>query len=128
LEALTAELGLQPSVRFVGYQSNVADWLALADVIVMPSLYEGLPLVAIEALAASRAVVATAVDGTPEVIVHEKTGLTVPPAESQPLAAAICRMLANPALRTKLGRAGRDWVFQNFTQEQQVQRTQEFYL
>ncbi len=76
-------------MRFVGYQSNVADWLALADLTVLPSLFEGLPLVAIESLAAQRCVVATAVDGTTEVFTNENTGLTVPPANAHALAEAI---------------------------------------
>ena len=67
LEAELQQLELTASVRLVGYQSNVRDWLSIADVCVLPSFFEGLPLVAIECLAAGRAMVATAVDGTPEV-------------------------------------------------------------
>ena len=79
LEEQSVQLQIQDNVRFVGFQSNIADWLAIADVSVLPSLFEGLPLVAIESLAAQRPMVATAVDGTTEVIVNEKTGLSVPP-------------------------------------------------
>lgn len=128
LEREVANLGLAGSVRFVGYQSDVTDWLALADVVVLPSFFEGLPLVTIEALAAARPVVATAVDGTPEVVVDGKTGLTVPPGDSTRLAGAICRLLGNGELRRALGRAGRRWVEAHFSAERQIQRTQEFYL
>ena len=128
LKEQVEKLGLEESVRFVGYQSNVPDWLALADVVVLPSFFEGLPLVAIEALAAGRAVVATAVDGTTEVVIHEKTGFTVPPGNSAALAAAICRMLGNAKLRQTLAENGRRWAFENFTLQRFIDQTQQLYL
>ena len=128
LQNLCGELQIQDSVRFVGYQSNVADWLALADISVLASLFEGLPLVAIESLAAQRPMVATAVDGTTEVVINERTGLTVPPENAQKLAEALVRLLREPELRQRLARAGRQWVVEHFSQEQQILKTQELYL
>lgn len=128
LEQYVMDRGLNESVRFVGYQPDVRDWLALADVSVLPSFYEGLPLAAIEAMAAGRAVVASAVDGTPEVVLDGKTGFTVPPGDPAKLADAICRLLADPELRTRMERAGRQWVEENFSEERLIQRTQDFYL
>jgi len=121
-------LGLEDAVYFAGYQANVADWLALANVTVLPSLYEGLPIAAIESLAAGRPMVATAVDGTPEVIVDGKTGLTVPPGDPAKLAEAICKLLGDKELAGDLALAGRRWVVDRFSQELQVSRTQEVYL
>jgi glycosyltransferase involved in cell wall biosynthesis len=128
LGSLAESLGLRHAVRFVGHQSNVGDWLAMAEFSVLPSLWEGLPLIAIESLAAGRAVVATGVDGTPEVVVHGKTGLIVPPNDSESLANAICCLLRDPALSAKMGRAGREWVSEQFTQERQIRQTEEVYL
>jgi glycosyltransferase involved in cell wall biosynthesis len=128
LERRAAELRLDGSVRFVGYQANVADWFALADLTVLPSFYEGLPLVTIESLAAGRPVVATAVDGTPEVVVDGHTGLTVPAGDPARLSQAICRLLSDRDLRERFGRAGRQRVQDMFNHEQQVHKTQEFYL
>lgn len=127
LEAKADEVSFRDAVRFVGRQPNVEDWLALADVVVLPSFYEGLPLAAIEALAAGRAMVATAVDGTPEVVVDGATGLTVPPGNPVRLARAICRLLGDPLLRQKLGSAGREWVLERFDQAQQIHRTEALY-
>jgi glycosyltransferase involved in cell wall biosynthesis len=128
LESRVRDLNLQNSVRFLGYQPNVVDWLALADVTVLPSLWEGLPLAAIESLAAGCPVVATAVDGTPEVVVDRETGLTVPPDDPELLAGAICQLLRDPELRERMGEAGRKWVIEHFSQERQIRQTQELYL
>jgi L-malate glycosyltransferase len=120
--------GISNSVRFVGYQSNVADWLALADLTVLPSFYEGLPLFAVESLASAKPMVASAVDGTGEVVINEKTGLTVPPGRPMEMAEAIRRLLRQPDWAKSLGRSGQKWVFEQFSQERQVRLTSEFYL
>jgi glycosyltransferase involved in cell wall biosynthesis len=128
LEAQASAMGLAGVVRFVGYQARSEDFLALADVVVLPSLFEGLPLVAVEALAAQRPLLATAVDGTPEVVVDGVTGLTVPPGNAGALAAALCRLLGDPALRDRLAREGRRWVAQRFDEKRQVRATQDLYV
>ena len=128
LQQRTRDLGLEETVRFVGYQSNPAEWLALADFAVLPSHFEGLPITSIESLAMEKPMVATAVDGTAEVVINGKTGLTVPPGDPARLAEAMCQMLRDPGLRQKLGRAGRSWVEQHFGQEEQVRKTGALYL
>lgn len=128
LAELNISLGLERVVHFVGHQSNVRDWLALADFTVLPSLYEGLPLTALESLAAGRTIVATAVDGTPEVVVHGKTGLTVPPANVERLGDAIRQLLMQPCVRQKLAAEGRRWVEDHFSQDEQVRQTADLYL
>ncbi len=128
LQAQVSALGLEKMVRFIGFQPDVANWYALSDFTVLPSFYEGLPLVAIESLAACRPLVATAVDGTPEVVVNGRTGLTVPPGNPSELASAICCFLRNPGIVDTYGRQGRDLVEQEFSQEKQVRETSALYV
>jgi L-malate glycosyltransferase len=128
LEERAPALGISSAVRFVGYQSNVADWLALADITVLPSFYEGLPLFAVESLASAKPMVATAVDGTEEVVMNGKTGLTVPPDRPMEMAEAIRRLLRQPDWAKSLGRSGQKLVLEQFSQERQVRLTNEFYL
>lgn len=128
LELQTQELGIEANVRFLGFRSNVRDWLALCDFTILPSFYEGLPLVAVESLAAGRTMVATAVDGTPEVILNGETGITVPPANTGALAEGICSMLRSPAMRQRMAEQGRAHVLEHFSQEKQVSETSAFYV
>jgi glycosyltransferase involved in cell wall biosynthesis len=89
LEMQAAQLKLAPQAVFAGERRDVRLIYAASDLVVLPSLWEGMPLVLLEAMAARRPVVATTVGGIPEVIRHEKTGLLVPPADIRALAAAI---------------------------------------
>ena len=122
-----ATLGLQECVRFVGFQPNVEDWLALATATVLPSFYEGLPLAAIESLAAGKPMLASAVDGTPEVVRHGVTGFVFRAGGFEELAEAACRILRRPELGRTMGQAGRRWVLEHFSLKQQIDKTQALY-
>jgi glycosyltransferase involved in cell wall biosynthesis len=127
LRAQCAALGLADRVRFLGYRRDVPELFEAADLVVLPSLYEGLPLVAIEALAARRPMVATEVDGTPEVVIHERTGLLAAPANPPALAAAIERLLDDPALASRLASEGCKYVRENFALQRQIEQTAALY-
>ena len=127
LEQQTETLGLTSCVKFAGFQSNMADWYVLADLMVLPSFFEGLPLVAIESLASGCPVVATDVDGTPEVVIHRATGLIVPPGDPGPLAEAIRLMFRYPEMRRSLGQRGRALVKAEFNQAKQIAETAALY-
>lgn len=120
-------LGLGARVLFPGYCRHVAAWLAVAGVFVLPSHYEGLPLAAMEAAAAGCPIVATAVDGTPEVISDGRNGLLVPPGNARALAHALHRLIADPQLRCQLGEHGRQRARRDFDQHHQVAATANYY-
>jgi glycosyltransferase involved in cell wall biosynthesis len=120
LERLVCERGWAADVLFAGYQPAARDFLAAADIVVLPSLFEGLPLVAVEAGAMGRPMVATDVDGTPEVVLHGITGLLVPPGRPERLASAIIELAVDPGRRRRMGAAARDFVVEHFGIEEQV--------
>jgi glycosyltransferase involved in cell wall biosynthesis len=128
LERRAEELGLAHVVHFVGYRADVADWYAAANLLVLASHFEGLPLVTVESLAAGCPVVATAVDGTTEVVIDGITGFTVPPDDPARLGRAIVSILRDPILRETLGRQGRKHVRTHFDRDRQVRQTEALYL
>jgi glycosyltransferase involved in cell wall biosynthesis len=123
----TVALGLKDCVRFAGFQSNAQDWLALATATVLPSFYEGLPLAAIESLAAGKPVLASDVDGTPEVVRHSIDGFTFRPGDIEGLAEAACQVLGDPASGREMGETGRQWVLKHFSLAQQIEKTEMLY-
>jgi glycosyltransferase involved in cell wall biosynthesis len=112
LQRQTAALSLAAVVTFAGTKDEaaVAEALRYSDVLVVPSLSEGLPVVIMEALASGVPVVASAVDGIPELVREGETGRLVPPSDPQALAKTIEQMLKDPGLRQRLGDAGRKLV------------------
>jgi glycosyltransferase involved in cell wall biosynthesis len=127
LEMLSRELGVAERICWTGYRPDVFRLLPACDVFVQPSRYEGLPTTVMEAMAIGLPVVATAVGGTPEVVVDGVTGLLVPPHDSVALAQAITRLLNDPDLRRAMGQAGRERVEKHFSVEQMVRQTEALY-
>lgn len=107
LRRLVEELGLSGRVAFLGFCGDVPGLMAMLDVVALTSENEPFGRVLIEAMAASRPVVATRGGGVGEVVVAEETGLLVPVGDPAALAAALDRLLRDPALARALGRAGR---------------------
>ncbi len=122
-----AEEGLATAVTFTGTRADMPDILAALDIVVLPSLWEGLPNVVLEAMAAAKPVVATAVGGTPEVVVDGITGLLVPPGDVAALAEALAALLADPARAKTMGAAGRQHVESHFTLAQTVKAIENVY-
>jgi glycosyltransferase involved in cell wall biosynthesis len=127
LRQTAAELGVDRNVRFLGFREDVAKILRAMDLFVLPSLSEGLSLALLEAMAAGKAVVATAVGGNPEVVLNGHTGVLVPPEDAAALADAILLLLGDPALAGGLGESGRLRVDKEFSVTAMVQRYEALY-
>jgi glycosyltransferase involved in cell wall biosynthesis len=112
LERLAEELGIVSRVRFIGWRDDLAAVYGAMDICAVSSLNEGTPVALIEAMAAGRAVVSTAVGGVPDVVAHGETGLLVSPRAVEELAGALVRLATRPDERARLGAAARSAVAQ----------------
>jgi glycosyltransferase involved in cell wall biosynthesis len=120
VERRAHELGLMRDTFFLGYQEEVAPFYAAFDAMILPSINEGTPVSAIEALAAGRPVVATRVGGVPDVIREGEDGFLVEPGDVDALAERLARLAADPELRERLGAAGRARVIPRYSVERLV--------
>lgn len=127
LECKAANLGLQDRVRFLGHRHDIGRLLANCDLFVLPSLYEGLPISILEAMAAGKPIIATAVGGTDEVIVDGICGKLVAPRDARSLALAINGLLSDPAAAMRLAAAGRTRVAKDFSAEAMVGGVENLY-
>ncbi len=119
------DLCLVPAVR----HAELVAYYHLADVLVIPSLRDGMPNALLEGMACEKAVVASRVGGIPDVLCRAGTenGVLVPPGDVTALTDAILALTADPSLRTRLGRAARLTVASNFTPAQEIERNMEVY-
>jgi glycosyltransferase involved in cell wall biosynthesis len=124
---LVSKLGISEQVDFLSVRNDVPELLSAADSVLMPSLTEGFPRTAIEAMAAGKPVIATNVGGTPEAIIDGETGILVPARDSDALASAIVRLVGDSDLQARLGAAGRERAAQNYSVDKYVSRLDEMY-
>jgi glycosyltransferase involved in cell wall biosynthesis len=127
LEKMTARLRLERDVEFPGFIADTPAFLADIDVFVLPSLYEGLGVAALEAMAAGKPVVASEVGGLAELIEDGTTGLLTPPRNVQALSAAIARLIDDPSLARSLGQRASEHVREHFAVEQMAARNEAYY-
>jgi glycosyltransferase involved in cell wall biosynthesis len=127
LEASARALGISPRIRFLGARADVPDLLSACDAFVLPSRREGLGVAALEAMALARPVVASRVGGLAEAVLHEGTGLLVPPEDPAALADALERLLRDPALRERLGTAGPGRVAERHSAKAMVDAYERLY-
>ena len=128
LEALAARLGLAGRVRLLGRTEDMPGFMSALDVFALPSLWEGLPHVVMEAMACGSPVAAARVGGVGELIAEGVTGITVEPRSPSALAGAIVRLLDDPRARDEMGRKAREAAQRDFDFMRMVRQTEELYL
>jgi len=128
LRQLAADLGVGDRIAFLGEVRDVRSVLAHAQMFVLPSRSEGIPLTALEAMACGLPVVATRVGGLPEVVEDGVTGLLVPPADPAALAQAILDIGRDPERGLRMGQAGRERVEQHFEIRRMVADYESLYV
>lgn len=127
LEEQAKSLTIASSVTFCGFRSDWVEVLRVMDIFVMPSLWEGLPITLLGAMATSRAIVATRIKGIVDVCSEEGVAMIVPPRDSARLADAIERFLEAPDLRKLYGRRARSWVQRKYSDESTNQQFWQVY-
>jgi glycosyltransferase involved in cell wall biosynthesis len=127
IEDMIQQYGLQSNVVLAGQHSDMPGVYAAMDVFVLPSLNEGLPMTILEAMAASKPVIATRVGAIPSLIKHGDTGLLVDPRDADGLRDAIANLLSDSELCGRLGAAGHEWVSQNYTSEVMALKYRQMY-
>ena len=120
LEARAAELGISHAVEFLGSRRDVQELLGTFDCFILPSLWEGFPNVLLEAMASGLPVIATAVEGSVELVVEGETGRLVPKESASALSAAMLELAGSAELRRLMGQKGRKRVEEHFSLQQQV--------
>lgn len=127
LKADAGSRGITDKVVFTGIRSDIPALLSLCEVVVLPSLWEGMPNALLEAMASAKPVVATSAGGVPEVVVDGETGLLVPPSDPKALATALLTLLNDPDRAREMGEKGFERVKRRFDIAATVRRTEELY-
>jgi len=126
LEGFCREKGLSDHVVFLGHQEKIADYYQVLDLLVLPSLSEGLPNTVLEAMSFGVPVLATAVGGVPEII-QNGNGMMVPPNDPEALAERMIELLRDGALRQAIGLKGKNSLYPRFAPENRVRQIVNLY-
>ena len=127
LKRTAAELGIAPKVRILGARSDIDAIMQALDILVVNSRVEPFGLVILEAMVSDTPVIATAVDGIPEIIKHNEHGLLVPAQDEPALVEALLKLCRDPALRARLADNGRQHVTAHFDAERYLGDLQKIY-
>ncbi|MFC1668450.1 glycosyltransferase [Chlamydiota bacterium] len=120
LEAKTVSLDIAQCVAFIGFKEDIINYMQVLDIFVLPSLWEGFGLVVTEAMALAKPVIATDVDGVPEIVCNSKTGYIVEPASVEMLAEKITALVIDRQKSSEMGLLGRERVRNYFSHKQMV--------
>jgi glycosyltransferase involved in cell wall biosynthesis len=127
LQTQVRSLNLSKNIHFLGNRTKIDEILGASDFFVLPSLWEGLSIALLEAMAAAKPIVATSVSGTQLVMIPNKTGIIVKPRDSSQLANAIIKLISNPKLATNMGSSARKRVIDAFSAQEQAKNHMALY-
>lgn len=127
MQSLSKKLGVDSHVKFLGNREDVPELLHIMDVFVLTSLWEGMPRSLTEAMYCARPVVATAVDGTPELVTNAENGILVQPKDIEALSQEILTLLNDTAKANQMGEAARKRVAESFAIEKMVGDIEQVY-
>ena len=128
LEGLARELNVYTRVIFAGFRSDIQDLLSIIDILSVPSLLEGFPMITLEAMAMAKPIVATQIEGIVEQISDSDEGILVQPKDTEALASAILRLIKDRELGNRLGAAARSKIERYFSIDKMVKETEMVYL
>jgi glycosyltransferase involved in cell wall biosynthesis len=128
LENLATSLGISEEVCFLGFRQDIPKILSALDIFVSPSLWEGLSISLLEAMAAAKPIVTTSILPNAELIQHEVTGLLVPPKSPEQIAKAIVRFVEEPDLAQRCAIAARQCVLEHYTIDRMFQEMWDLYI
>jgi len=128
LEELTRKLGVEDWVTFLGFREDVSALLAASDLVVLPSLREGLSISLLEAMAAGKPIIATSIGSHREVASQSEIALVVPPADSSALCGAILQLAQDPLQMVRLGKNARALFESQYTEERMLNTYKQLYV
>lgn len=125
---LISSKGLKENIKILPFQPKIDDILKAIDILVVPSLSEGLPYLILEAMAKGKVVVATSVGGIPEIIKHKENGYLVPSCDPQSISSAVIYLFENKTERECLSSCGKKTVEKYFTEDKMIKETEEVLM
>ena len=128
LESLARQLNVSENIRFAGFRSDIQHVLSAIDILVVPSILEGFPIITLEAMAMEKPIVATRISGISEQVADLKEAILVPPKNSSALATASLRLIEDKKLASRLGMAARKKIERCFSIEKMIHETEQVYL
>ena len=127
IHQLARQLGVDDLIVFTGFRKDIPEIMSAFDIFAFPSHAESFGVALIEAMAMERAVVSTNCDGVLDIVVGEETGIYIRPRRASELADALARLIKDPLLRERMGKAGRQRVLALFDRRKQMQKLEEIY-
>jgi glycosyltransferase involved in cell wall biosynthesis len=126
LRTQALEVSANGRVKFLGWRNDINEIMPVFDMLVLPSLNEGMGRVLVEAMAAGKPVVASRVGGIPDLVQHGETGYLVPPADEKALADGIKKLLDDPGNAWEMGQRGKEYC-QKFSLEAMIEKLDDLY-